>query len=104
MNFVTGTLSPVSAASSILRLALSSSLPSAGTASPASSSTTSPTTSSAEGTTVTLPPRSTRLVAADIACSASIAFSALFSWYTPRAAFTMTTNSMIITSAAPSPW
>ena len=41
----TGTLSPVRAASSILRDALSRSLPSAGTASPASSITTSPGTS-----------------------------------------------------------
>ena len=80
MNFVTGTDSPVSAASSILRLAFSIRRPSAGTASPASSSTMSPTTSSSLRTETTLPSRSTREVAAAISCSASIAFSALFSW------------------------
>ena len=79
INLLTGTDSPVSAASSILRLAFSIILPSAGTASPASSSTTSPTTSSSLWIVTIFPSRSTFDVAADISCKASMAFSALFS-------------------------
>ena len=79
MNFVTGTLSPVRAASSIFMLALSRMRPSAGTASPASSTTTSPTTRSSLRTETILPSRRTLLVAAAICCKASMAFSALFS-------------------------
>ena len=79
MNLLTGTDSPVSAASSIFRLALCMILPSAGTASPASSITTSPTTSSSLGMVTSFPSRSTCDTAADISCSASIAFSALLS-------------------------
>ena len=77
--FVTGTLSPVSAASSILRLALSRMRPSAGTASPASSTMTSPGTTSDEWMICWRPPRSTLHVAAVISRSASMAFSALLS-------------------------
>ena len=79
MNLLTGTDSPVSAASSIFRLAFSIILPSAGTASPASSRTTSPTTMSSLWMTAIFPSRSTFDVAADICWSASMAFSALFS-------------------------
>ena len=79
MNLVTGTDSPVRAASSTFMLALSSTRPSAGMASPASSSTTSPTTSSSLRMVTVLPSRSTLLVAAAICCKASMAFSALLS-------------------------
>ena len=78
-DFDTGTLSPVSAASSARRLALSITRASAGTASPASSTSTSPTTSVSLGTVTSLPPRSTRLCAALSALSAAIACSALLS-------------------------
>ena len=61
----------------------------------------SPTTSSALGTMQILPSRSTLLVAADMACRASIAFSALLSWYTPRTALTRTTISMMTVSVMP---
>ena len=77
--FSTGTLSPVRAASSTFRLALSSTRASAGTASPASSTTTSPGTSCSLFSVSCLPPRSTLLVAAVICCRASMAFSALLS-------------------------
>ena len=63
--FSTGTHSPVSAASSTFRLALSRMRASAGTASPASSTTTSPgTSSSLFGASRCFPSRSTLLVAA----------------------------------------
>ncbi len=78
-DFSTGRLSPVRAASSIFSAAVSTSRPSAGTAQPASSSTTSPGTSSRLATVAGRPPRSTRLWAAVIFCSASMAFSALLS-------------------------
>ena len=93
---LTGTLSPVSAASSILRLALSNMRQSAGTASPASSTTISPTVRSSLLTVVILPSRMTFEVAALISCSASIAFSALLSCKTPSTAF-MSTTARIIT-------
>ena len=99
INLFTGTLSPVSAASSAFSDALSSNLPSAGTASPASSKTTSPTTNSSLGTMVRMPSRRTRLFACAIFCNASMAFSALLSWYTPNTALMSTTARMMITSA-----
>ncbi len=95
----TGTLSPVRAASSIFRLALSKILASAGIESPASKRITSPTTRSSLLTTCGLPSRITLELAADIACKASIAFSALLSWYTPRIEFITTTPKIMITSA-----
>ena len=61
---LTGMLSPVSAASSILRLALSNMRQSAGTASPASSTTISPTVRSSLLTVIILPSRMTLEVAA----------------------------------------
>ena len=103
MTLCTGTLSPVRAASSICKLALSSRRPSAGTASPASKITTSPGTSSSECSSTCLPSRSTLLVAAVMVCNASMAASALLSWYTPRMAFSSTTIRMMNTSAKPSP-
>ena len=96
---LTGTDSPVRAASSIFMEALSMMRQSAGTESPASRITRSPTTSSEDGTLTTLPPRTTLLWAADISWSAASASSALDSWTTPRTAFTTTTKLMMITSA-----
>ena len=98
-DFVTGTLSPVRAASSARRLALSSTRASAGTASPASSTSTSPATSSSLGTVTSFPPRRTRLCAALSSFRAAMACSALLSWYTPSTALMMTTMRMMMTSA-----
>ena len=79
INLLTGTLSPVRAASSIFMLALVRMRPSAGIASPASRITTSPTTRSSLWMVTIFPSRSTLDVAADICCRASMAFSALLS-------------------------
>jgi hypothetical protein len=76
---LTGTLSPVSAASSVFMLADSMTRQSAGTASPASSTTTSPVTSISLCIVFCTPPRMTFDVAAVIWRSASMAFSALLS-------------------------
>ena len=103
MAFVTGTLSPVRAASSILSDALSSRRPSAGTASPASSSTTSPGTSRLLSSTRCSPPRSTLHFAAVMVCSASMAASALLSCTTPSTALSSTTARMMNTSVKLSP-
>ena len=100
---LTGTDSPVSAASSTFKLALSKIRASAGTESPASNSTISPTTRFSLGVITTLPSRSTLEVAADISCSASIAFSALLSWNTPSTALRITTARMMMTSEGNSP-
>ena len=100
---LTGTDSPVSAASSIFMLALSKIRPSAGTASPASRITISPGTSSSLFFTSIFPPRITFDVAAAISCRASIAFSALLSCRTPSTALMMTTVRIMTTSAYDSP-
>ncbi len=101
----TGRDSPVSADSSTLRLALSTTRQSAGTASPASRTTTSPGTSSSERTSTIFPSRTTLEVLAAICWRASKASSALDSWTTPRTALTTTTNRMMTTSAmSDSPW
>ena len=97
--FSTGTDSPVSAASSIFIVALSSTRQSAGTESPASSMITSPGTSSALGRCTSLPSRSTLDCAALISCRASRASSLLASWTTPSTELTITTNMMMATSA-----
>ena len=99
---LTGTDSPVSAASSIWREADSMILPSAGTASPASRTITSPGTSSSEWRDTCSPSLMTLQVAAVIVWSASIAASALLSWSTPRMALRSTTMRMMNTSASPS--
>ena len=101
--FSTGTLSPVSAASSILRLADIVRRISAGTESPASSTTRSPGTSSLLLIVSCLPSRMTLLVDAVISCSAAMAFSALLSCTTPMTALSTTTTAMMMTSAMPSP-
>ena len=102
-SFSTGTLSPVRAASSAFRLALSMMRQSAGTASPASRMTMSPGTSSSLRSMTIFPSRSTLLVAAVISWRASMAFSALLSWYTPSTALMSTTIRMMNTSAKLSP-
>ena len=99
MSLLTGTDSPVRAASSIFMEAFSMIRPSAGTASPASSTTTSPGTSSSEWRETCLPSRSTLQVAAVMVCSASMAASALLSCTTPKMALSSTTAMMIMTSA-----
>ena len=98
VNLLTGTLSPVRAASSIFMEALSKMRPSAGTASPASSSTTSPGTSRRLSIVTCCPSRSTLQVAAVMVWRASMAASALLSCTTPRTAFSSTTSRMMMTS------
>ncbi len=87
-SFAAGTLSPVSADSSIWRALASMMRPSAGTWSPAAISTTSPTTSSSAGTSASAPSLRTRAVVFIIDFSAFIALSALPSWRSPTTAFT----------------
>ena len=83
-----GTLSPVSAASSICSAVASMMRPSAGTSSPAARRTTSPTTTSSAAICASDPPRRTRAVALTIALSAFIALSALPSCRSPTTALT----------------
>ncbi|CCZ95060.1 putative uncharacterized protein [Corallococcus sp. CAG:1435] len=98
-SFSAGTLSPVRAASSALRLAHCKIRQSAGTLSPASSTTTSPTTSSWLFTIVTVPSRKTLQVDSVMDCNAFIACSALLSCTTPKIALSNTTTAIIIASA-----
>ncbi len=91
VSFSTGTDSPVSAASLILRFFSCISRRSAGTRAPDSSSTMSPGTSRAASISWRSPPRSTVARLASIACTASSACSALPSWMKPISAFTSTT-------------
>ena len=72
-----GTLSPVSADSSICSEVASMSRPSAQTSSPAASRTTSPTTTWSASTLTSLPSRRTRADVLSIDCSAFMALSAL---------------------------
>ena len=97
--FVTATDSPVKAASSIFKLALSIILPSAGTASPASNKIISPGTSSSLLIINCFLFLITLHVDAVIFCKASMAFSDLFSWYTPSIPLITTTENIIKTSA-----
>ena len=76
-SFCAGTLSPVSADSSICNEVDETIRPSAGTSSPAEISTTSPTTSCSAGITASTPSRRTRAVASIIDFSAFMALSAL---------------------------
>ena len=94
----TGTDSPVSEASSILRFTLCTRRRSAGTKFPASSSTMSPPTRSRLATTVWCPSRMTAAFGADIFFSAASACSAFDSWITPTTAFRATMNMMAIES------
>lgn len=83
-SFTAGTLSPVSADSSICRALASMMRPSAATWSPAAMSTMSPTTRCSAGISASVPSLRTRAVAFIIDCSAFIALSALPSWRRPR--------------------
>ena len=86
-SLAAGTLSPVSADSSICRALALTMRPSAGTETPAASSTTSPTTSCSAGISASTPSRRTRAVAFIIDFSAFIALSALPSCRRPTTAF-----------------
>ena len=79
ISFVTGTDSPVKAASSICNELALNRRKSAGTTSPASRITISPTTISLESIALTSPPRRTFALGEDIFLRESIASSALFS-------------------------
>ncbi|MNI73421.1 hypothetical protein D3C76_998100 [compost metagenome] len=72
-----GTDSPVKAASSIFKLALSISLKSAGMNLPASITTISPSTTSSDGTSFSSPPLLTIALGVESSFNASKAFSAL---------------------------
>ena len=80
------TLSPVSAASSISRVAVTKRRPSAGTRFPASISTISPGTSSSASISIACPSRRTRAMFFIIFSSAARLASALDSWFSPRTA------------------
>ena len=86
MSFNTGALSPVRAASSISRVAATSSRPSAGTRLPASKSTMSPGTSSAASISTATPSRRTRAMSFSIFCRAARLASAFASWRSPSTA------------------
>ena len=98
---LTGTDSPVRAASSAFMLCSSMRRQSAGTASPASSTTISPTTMSSDFTTCISPSLRTFEVAAVICIRAVIAASALLSWTRLMMVLSTTTTSMTMTSAKP---
>jgi hypothetical protein len=86
-SLAAGTLSPVSADSSICSALAATMRPSAGTWSPAEMSTTSPTTSSSAGICASVPSRRTRAVAFIIDLRAFMALSALPSCRIPTTAF-----------------
>ncbi len=92
-----GTLSPVSADSSICSELAWTMRPSAGTWSPAASSTTSPTTSCSAGMCASTPSRRTRAVSFIIDLSAFMALTALPSWRRPMKAL----SSVMISSRTP---
>ena len=93
-SFAAGTLSPVSADSSIWSDVAETIRPSAGTSSPAASRTTSPTTSSSAEILASEPSRRTRAVASIIDFNAFIALSALPAWRRPTTALmSVITNS-----------
>ena len=86
VDLPTGRLSPVSAASSISRVAARTTRPSAGTRLPASTSTTSPGTSSSASISTAWPSRRTRAIVFIICASALTLSSALASWRRPTTA------------------
>ena len=96
--FVTGRLSPVSAASAVCSAADSIRRPSAGMVSPSSMRMMSPGTTCEAGTLRRVPPRITVASAADIARSAATAASARDAWMWPIVAFNSTTARMAIAS------
>ena len=83
IDFPTGRLSPVSAASSISSVAARLTRPSAGTRLPASTSTTSPGTSSSASISTAWPSRRTRAIVFIICERALTLSSALDSWRRP---------------------
>ena len=83
LDLPTGRLSPVSAASSISRVAATQTRPSAGTRLPASTSTTSPGTSSSASISTAWPSRRTRAIVFIICERAFTLSSALDSWRRP---------------------
>ena len=85
-SLAAGTLSPVSADSSICSALADTIRPSAGTSSPAAIRTTSPATSCSAGISASAPSRRTRAVAFIIDWSAFIALSALPAWRSPTSA------------------
>ena len=87
-SFPEGTLSPVSADSSIWSALALTIRPSAGTSSPAASRITSPATRPSAGIFASAPSRRTRAVASIIDLRAFIALSALPCWRSPVKAFT----------------
>ena len=91
--FEAGTLSPVSADSSICREVASTSRPSAHTSSPAASRTTSPTTTWSAATLTSVPSRRTRALVLSIDCRAFIALSALPCWRKPPSALSAVISS-----------
>ncbi len=101
-SLAAGTLSPVSADSSICSEPATTIRPSAGTSSPAVTSTMSPTTSCSAGISASAPSRRTRAVASIIDFSAFIALSALPSWRRPtRALSRVRTSSRIAVVHSP---
>ena len=96
--FRTGTDSPVSDASSILRLIASIKRTSAGTLLPISRRTISPGTNSLEGILISMPFRKTNASGAAICFNASIAFSARYSCTNPKIALTKTIAKIAIDS------
>jgi len=99
----TGTLSPVSDDSCILRFMASVSLMSAGITAPVSRMTMSPGTSSLVFTSEMAPSRSTFDRGDASSFKASSEVSAFFSWTAPISALTSRMPSMIYVSRSPSP-
>ena len=97
-SFVTGTVSPVSADSSIFKLYEEISLQSAGTKLPASSSIISPGTSRVLSIVIVFPFLNTLEVGEESFFSASRDFSALLSCITPISALITTITTIIIES------
>ncbi len=102
VDLPTGRLSPVSAASSISRVAARQTRPSAGTRLPASTSTTSPGTSSPASISTAWPSRRTRAIVFIICASALTLSSALASWRRPITALnTVNPASTTVVPASP---
>ena len=102
VDLPTGRLSPVSAASSISRVAARTTRPSAGTRLPASISTMSPGTSSPASISIAWPSRRTRAMVFIIWESAFTLSSALASWRRPMTA--LKTVRPASTTVVPASW
>ena len=97
-SFITGTDSPVSSASSMVRLRKRMSRTSALTRSPASSSSTSPGTICSAAMPMRRPARRTEARGASMPAIAFIAFSARPSWMKPISALMITTAMITVKS------